>query len=160
MADTLDKARHFVIGCSDLIIAVDHKPLCKLFGDRSLEDIPNTRLRNLKEKTLRYRFRMVHIEKQNQRCPLTPSLRDPKPSLPDDNTASNTACPHHSPRIPTSLLAGISIVPPTEEDDAGLVTALCTVTSNIPLDWEAIQIATAADDSMQELSLLIEQRTV
>ena len=53
VADALDKARHFVLGCSDLIVAVDHKPLLKLFGDRSLEDIPNTRLRNLKEKTLR-----------------------------------------------------------------------------------------------------------
>ena len=52
---------YFVIGCDDLIVAVDHKPLLKLFGDRSLEDIPNNRLRNLKEKTLRYRFRMVHI---------------------------------------------------------------------------------------------------
>ena len=61
VADALDKARHFVLGCSDLQIAVDHKPLLKLFGDRSLEDISNTRLRNLKEKTLRYRFRMVYI---------------------------------------------------------------------------------------------------
>ena len=57
VADALDKARFFVLGCSDLTIAVDHKPLLKLFGDRSL----NARLRNLKEKTLRYRFRMVHI---------------------------------------------------------------------------------------------------
>ncbi len=48
VADALDKARHFVLGCRDLIIAVDHKPLLKLFGDRSLEDIPNTMLRNLK----------------------------------------------------------------------------------------------------------------
>ena len=57
----LDKARYFVLGCTDLIIAVDHKPLLKLFGDRALEDIPNSRLRNLKEKTLRYRFRMAHV---------------------------------------------------------------------------------------------------
>jgi len=48
VADALDKARHFVLECCDLIIAVDHKPLLKLFGDRSLEDIPNMRLRNLK----------------------------------------------------------------------------------------------------------------
>ena len=57
----LDKARYFVLGCANLIVAVDHKPLLKLFGDRSLEDIPNSRLRNLKEKTLRYRFSIVHV---------------------------------------------------------------------------------------------------
>ena len=51
VADALDKARHFELGCSDLIVAVDHKPLLKLFGDRSLEDIPNTRLRNLNYST-------------------------------------------------------------------------------------------------------------
>ena len=61
VVDALDKARHFVLGCSDLIVAVDHKPLLKIFGDRCLEDIPNPRLRNMKEKTLRYRFRMVYI---------------------------------------------------------------------------------------------------
>ena len=54
IADALEKARFFVLGCKDLTIAVDHKPLLKIFGDRSLEDIPNARLRNLKEKTLRY----------------------------------------------------------------------------------------------------------
>ena len=46
----LDKARYFVLGCSHLTVAVDHKPLIKLFGDRSLEDIPNPRLRNQNEK--------------------------------------------------------------------------------------------------------------
>ena len=49
-----------VLSGKELIIAVDHKPLLKLFGDRSLDNISNTRLRNLKEKTLRYRFRMTH----------------------------------------------------------------------------------------------------
>ena len=57
----LDKCKHFVLGCSDLTIAVDHKPLIGLFTQRSLEDIPNARLRNLKEKTLPYRFQMVHV---------------------------------------------------------------------------------------------------
>ena len=56
----LDNSRFFVLGCETLIVAVDHKPLLKALDDRSL-DIPNTRLRNLKEKTLRYRFTMQHI---------------------------------------------------------------------------------------------------
>jgi len=38
VADSLDKARFFVLGCSQLIIAVDHKPLLKVLGDRSLEN--------------------------------------------------------------------------------------------------------------------------
>lgn len=56
-ADALEKARFFVLGCKDLVIAVDHKHLFKIFGDRAMENIPNARLRNLKEKTLRYKFK-------------------------------------------------------------------------------------------------------
>ena len=69
MADALDKVRHFVLGCRDLTIAVDHRPLLKIFGDRSLDHISNTRLRNLKEKTLRYKFRMAHIPGVKNRDP-------------------------------------------------------------------------------------------
>ncbi len=162
VADALDKARHFVLGCSDLVIAVDHKPLLKLFGDRSLEDIPNTRLRNLKEKTLRYRFRMVHIpgarNKTSDALSRHPSgIPSPaRMNLPDDNTAPDSACPNHSPRIPTMLLAGISIAHPTEDDAAGLSTAFCTAITGIPINWETLHVATAADDFLQELSLLIE----
>ena len=61
VADALEKAGYFVLGCNDLVIAVDHKPLLKIFGDRSLENIPNARLRNLKEKTLRYKFKMLYV---------------------------------------------------------------------------------------------------
>ena len=61
VADALDKARFFVLGCTNLIVAVDHKPLLKILGDRSLEDISNNRLRNLKEKTLRYKFHILHV---------------------------------------------------------------------------------------------------
>ena len=61
VADALDKAKHFVLGYHNLIVAVDHRPLVKIFGDRSMDNINNTRLRNLKERTLKYRFTMVHI---------------------------------------------------------------------------------------------------
>jgi len=33
VADALDKAHYFVLGSEELIIAVNHKPLLKLFGD-------------------------------------------------------------------------------------------------------------------------------
>ena len=60
MADALNKARLFILGCTDLIMAVDHKPLHKVLGNRSVENVQNSCLRNLNEKTLGFRFRMVH----------------------------------------------------------------------------------------------------
>ena len=61
VAWALDKARHFVLGCNDLIVATDHKPLLKVLGDRKMEDIKNPRLYNLKEKTLPFLFRITHV---------------------------------------------------------------------------------------------------
>ena len=37
----LEKCRMFVIGCPNLILVVDHKPLVKIFMDKSLETISN-----------------------------------------------------------------------------------------------------------------------
>ena len=62
-----NNAWYFVPGFDNLIVAVDHKPLLKLFGDRSLEDIHNPRLRHLKEETLRYQFKMVHVPGKKHR---------------------------------------------------------------------------------------------
>lgn len=42
-------------------MATDHKPLLKVLGDRKLEDIDNPRLLKLKEKTLRWKFDIIHV---------------------------------------------------------------------------------------------------
>ena len=57
----LKNTSHFTLGCRNLILAVDHKPLLKLFGDRELREIENPRLLNFKEKTLPYRFKVIHV---------------------------------------------------------------------------------------------------
>ncbi len=80
------------------------------------------------------------------------------PPLPDDNTTPDAACPHHNPRIriPTTLLAGLSTTDPTADDDEGLASAMCAAIAGIPLDWESLQVATAADTTLQELATTIE----
>ncbi len=59
VTNALDKAHYFVLGCSDLVIAVDHKPLLKLFGNRSLDDIPNASLAN--DKTCMHGYIMTKL---------------------------------------------------------------------------------------------------
>ena len=61
VSDALFKARHFVLGCPNLIIAVDHKPLLGILNDKSLADIDNPRLLMLKEKTLWFNFDVIHV---------------------------------------------------------------------------------------------------
>ena len=61
VSDALFKARHFVLGCPNLIVAVDHKPLLGILNDKSLAEIDNPRLLMLKEKTLWFRFTVIHV---------------------------------------------------------------------------------------------------
>ena len=57
----LEQTRFFTQGCDNLIIVTDHQPLVKIFGDRSLNEITNTRLFRLKQRTLPWRFKVAHL---------------------------------------------------------------------------------------------------
>ena len=58
----LRKARLFLLGCPNLTLVTDHKPLVKLFGqNKELKDILNPRLLALKEKTLLYNFKVKYL---------------------------------------------------------------------------------------------------
>ena len=49
------------MGCHNLIVATDHKPLVKIFGDRTLDEVENPRLFRIKQRTLRWYFTTVHV---------------------------------------------------------------------------------------------------
>ena len=157
VADALDKARHFVLGCSNLTIAVDHRPLIKIFGDRSLDEICNARLRNLKEKKLRYRFKMVHIPGIKNRVPDALS-RHPSgpPNTPKMTLQDDIASPVLT--IPTALMAGVITDEPRDEstDDVIQESLASALTANQPLTWEQVQTATTSDEDMILLLSLIE----
>ena len=57
----LRKARLFLLGCPNLIVVTDHRPLVGLFKDKALGDIVNPRLFRLKEKTLQFRFTIKYL---------------------------------------------------------------------------------------------------
>ena len=69
VAHGLQSCRYFVMGCPNLILAVDHKPLIKILNDRSLESISNPRLVSLKEKTLMYKYKIMHIPGKQHAAP-------------------------------------------------------------------------------------------
>ena len=153
VVEALKKAKHFVLGCSDLTIAVDHKPLLKVFGDRSLEDIDNPRLIRLKEKTLHYRFKMVHIPGVKNTTADSMSrnpVGDPiQLNLSDDSfSATEMAATFHN--LITNIRA---------HEDPEIST--CVETNNSAeviqsVTWDAVRLATTSDPTMLELSNTIE----
>ena len=160
VAEALDKCRYFVLGCRDLVIAVDHKPLLKVLGDRSLENIPNSRLRNLKEKTLRYKFRMLYIPGAKHRATdcisRHPTGQPEKLLLTDDIASIHTPLSTitHSPY----LLHGLRMTPSTHTcfDDPGCISAIGSLNSLKSVTWERVRTATSSDENMHVLLQLIE----
>ena len=141
VVDALDKARHFTLGCSDLMVAVDHKPLLKVLGNGALDDIPNPRLRNIKEKSLRYRFRVLHIP--GVRNTVADALsRQPvgvaeTPDLPNDVAAAALA----------ALRSRDDPTPPRCSQ-----TCASTATELIKsVTWDDVRTATASDPDMSAL---------
>jgi hypothetical protein len=61
------------MGCANLIVVTDQKPLVKIFGDRTLDEISNTRLFRLKQRTLPWRFKIVHLSGKSNRSADTTS---------------------------------------------------------------------------------------
>lgn len=163
MADALDKARHFVLGCKNLTIAVDHRPLLKIFGDRSL-DISNTRLRNLKEKTLRYRFKMSHIPGVKNRASDTLSRHPSGSTTPakmhlQDDVSSVSVQHHPSIHIPSQLTAGLSTASQDEDPMETLLheSLISTPSATSITTWEEVQTATSSDETMSTLLDTIEE---
>ena len=61
VAWALEQTRFFTQGCDNLVVVTDHKPLVKILGDRTLDEIRNTRLFRLKQRTLPWFFRIAHL---------------------------------------------------------------------------------------------------
>ena len=57
----LEHSRYFTQGCDQLLVVTDHKPLLKTFGDRTLDEITNTRLFRIKQRTLPWFFKIAYM---------------------------------------------------------------------------------------------------
>ena len=169
VVDALDKACFFVLGCTDLIIAVDHKPLLKIFGDRSLDEISNARLRNLKEKTLRYKFCTIHIPGVQHRAADTVSRHPTGPTSPELLTLpDDIAAALETPISLSASYAGHSFMAGIRSDenpltsfsttiDSQLVSTATSALKTVAITWDRVRLATTSDQDMAALLHTIER---
>ena len=61
IAWSLEQTKYFTMGCKNLVVITDHKPLVKIFGDRALNDIQNTRIIRLKQRILPWLFKVQYM---------------------------------------------------------------------------------------------------
>ena len=136
----LEQSKYFTQGCDDLVVVTDHKPLVKILGDRTLDEITNTRLFRLKQRTLPWRFSIAHLPgKTNNAADAT--SRNPSPRVND-----------YSDEVSQSLR--------TMNDDAEichLASISDEVSETFSLAWPDLQAATSADPTLDLLSHVVQK---
>ena len=153
-----------MLGCKDLTVVVDHKPLLGILGSRSLEAIINPRLRNLKEKTLGYQFKMMCIPGVKNKASDCMSrrqsgTRDPdRPYLEDDITLTSADCATYLDQSPRSFMDMIrtSDETPTEIDRTLSEIASAPLDTICTITWGRVRLETNSNGTMLRLVEIIE----
>ena len=132
----LEQTRFFTQGCSNLIVVTDHKPLVKIFGDRTLDEIANSRLFRMKQRTLPWHFEICHLPGISNKAADATS-RHPSPS-------NSTTCAMFFQSAPD--LVESAFMSAIQQDVEGL---------NV-LTYDKIAQETARDTSMSRLLQILQ----
>jgi hypothetical protein len=131
----LEQTRYFTQGCDNLLVVTDHKPLVKLLGDRTLDEITNTRLFRLKQRTLMWKFSIEH-----------------QPGV--DNHVADATSRHP---LHCATLTGITEYDNSHDPDmlmiAGVQRDLDTL---MAVTWQRVQQESKRDCVMEQLVKLVE----
>ncbi len=149
IAWALKQTRYFTQGCDNLVVVTDHKPLVGTFRDTMLEGMSNSRLFKLKEKTLPWKFTVVHAPGKENKFADAAS-RFPSPSACTDDTDDCDSV------TLSEVLAGIMTEVDDDTDDDGHLAALSEANDVRAVTWEMVSDETEKDTQMQNLLLLIE----
>ena len=129
VAWSLEQTKYFTQGCHNLLVVTDHKPLVKIMGDRTLDEISNTRIFRLKQRTLPWSFKIAHMPgKLNYAADAT--SRHPSPL---EDSSDHQKCAMDQ--------AEVAITSAIRSETATLTT----------LSWERIASETLADPTMHRL---------
>ena len=133
----LEQTKYFTEGCDNLLVITDHKPLVKVLGDRTLDEIHNTRLFRLKQRTLPWRFDIIHMPGKS-------------------NTAADATSRHPCSSLSTEV-TGLNFSTMNDRAEHVLHTAIAYETADLTsISWEDITHETSLDPV---LSLLVKKLT-
>lgn len=129
----LEQTKYFTQGCDNLVVVTDHRPLVKIFGDRTLDEITNTRLFRLKQRTLMWRFDIAYMP-GSENCAADAASRHPT-KIACDHTTEHPLSSHFPDFAEETLIAGVQK----------------ETSSNFNIQWSDIAKATSTDPALSKL---------
>ena len=129
----LEQSKYFTQGCDDLLVVTDHKPLVKVLGDRTLDEIHNTRLFRIKQRTLPWFFQIAHLPGKT-------------------NFAADATSRHPVPSADVALIGAFD-----REEPAVAASIRREAEAFTSITWQALAEATKADESMWTLLQAVER---
>ena len=129
----LEQSKYFTQGCNDLLVVTDHKPLVTILGDRTLDEISNTQIFRLKQRTLPWSFDIAHLQGKT-------------------NSAADATSSHPSPTNEFAELRSLSLYSEMDDAESAMAASLRHGTRDIiAILWERIASETASDPTMRLL---------
>ena len=129
----LEKTGYYTLGCTKLLVLVDHKPLIGLLTKRELGAIENPRLEHLAERLMRWTFVIQHIAGARNFGPDALS-RSPGPAVP-----------------PGSLGVITDEVASWSDDVEGQVRATAESRRVLVVSWDVVKTAGVSDKTQSDL---------
>ena len=145
IAWSLEQTKYFTLGCKDLSVTTDHKPLLGFFQNTSLDDIANPRLFSLKQRTLPWTFTTLHRPGKDNKFSDAAS-RFPSSSTSEDKDAITPF---------SEILCNISALEVDEPLDELQVAASFEEEKIRAITWDVVRAETEKDVNMQQLICLI-----
>ena len=129
----LEQSKYFTQGCNDLLVVTDHTPLVKILGDGTLDEISNTRIFRLKQRTLPWSFDIAHLPGKT-------------------NSAADATSRHPSPTNEFAELRSLSLHSEMDDAESAMAASLRHETHDIiAISLERIATETASDPTMRLL---------
>ena len=138
----LEQTKYFTQGCPNLLIVTDHKPLVKVLGDRTLDEIENPRLFRLKQKTGMWHFKIAYLPGKTNEAADAAS-RSPSKSTPLESPIAHLASmPAMAPRPDDHA----------DEDESRIASEISSLmAASMTVSWNDLAAAAAADGDYREL---------
>ena len=159
VATGLESSRYYTLGCRQLYVATDHKPLLAILNDRAMDTIVNPRLLRLKERTLPWKFDMVYVPGNRQAAADTLSRKKSVGVL-----ASLSVCAMKQADMEDQLQAdmGVSLmelsVIKTENNTPEVELEIMSVEAQPSvITWSRLQDATREDKILTKLMEMIQR---